>query len=116
MVSLLSAVRDIGRLREIYMVLVRHGFADVAERLGSGPKIVVAGVAATEVVAASPSPWWPRSGITASSSASALPGRAHALVVMGSGPSFVKLGQIASTRPDLLPEDWIIELKKLQTR
>jgi ubiquinone biosynthesis protein len=26
----------------------------------------------------------------------------------------VKLGQIASTRPDVLPADWIVELKKLQ--
>ena len=30
------------------------------------------------------------------------------------GPSFVKLGQIMSTRPDLIPEDILVELKKLQ--
>jgi Skp family chaperone for outer membrane proteins len=30
------------------------------------------------------------------------------------GPSFVKLGQILSTRPDLLPAVLIVELKKLQ--
>ena len=30
------------------------------------------------------------------------------------GPTFVKLGQVASTRPDLIPEDIISELKKLQ--
>jgi ubiquinone biosynthesis protein len=30
------------------------------------------------------------------------------------GPSFVKLGQIASTRPDVLPAEVILELKKLQ--
>lgn len=30
------------------------------------------------------------------------------------GPTFVKLGQILSMRPDLLPEDYIMELKKLQ--
>jgi ubiquinone biosynthesis protein len=36
------------------------------------------------------------------------------LVLMDLGPSFVKLGQIASTRPDLLPEEWVVELKKLQ--
>lgn len=30
------------------------------------------------------------------------------------GPTFVKIGQILSTRPDLLPEDFINEFKKLQ--
>lgn len=30
------------------------------------------------------------------------------------GPTFVKLGQIASTRADLLPADWVQEFKKLQ--
>lgn len=30
------------------------------------------------------------------------------------GPTFVKLGQIASTRPDIIPEDIIVEMQKLQ--
>ncbi len=30
------------------------------------------------------------------------------------GPAFVKLGQVLSTRPDLLPPDYIVELSKLQ--
>ena len=30
------------------------------------------------------------------------------------GPTFVKLGQVASTRPDLIPEDVIEELRRLQ--
>ena len=30
------------------------------------------------------------------------------------GPTFVKLGQILSTRQDLIPEDIVTELKKLQ--
>ncbi|OGQ34852.1 MAG: 2-polyprenylphenol 6-hydroxylase [Deltaproteobacteria bacterium RIFCSPLOWO2_01_FULL_42_9] len=30
------------------------------------------------------------------------------------GPTFIKLGQVASTRADLLPPDWLEELKKLQ--
>ena len=30
------------------------------------------------------------------------------------GPTFVKLGQILSTRPDLIPPEWANEFKKLQ--
>lgn len=30
------------------------------------------------------------------------------------GPTFIKLGQILSTRPDLIPSDWTAELAKLQ--
>jgi len=36
------------------------------------------------------------------------------LVLTELGPSFVKLGQILSTRPDLIPEEIIDELQKLQ--
>jgi ubiquinone biosynthesis protein len=32
------------------------------------------------------------------------------------GPTFVKLGQILSTRPDLVPPEWANEFKKLQDR
>ncbi|WP_304335207.1 AarF/UbiB family protein, partial [Conchiformibius steedae] len=32
------------------------------------------------------------------------------------GPIFVKLGQVLSTRPDLLPPDYALELAKLQDR
>jgi len=106
MVSLLSAVRDIGRLREIYVVLVRHGFADLAQRLGFG-----GGKASNDADEAIPDSEHrrgerERKGVT-------LAERVR-LVVMDLGPSFVKLGQIASTRPDILPAEWIVELKKLQ--
>ena len=36
------------------------------------------------------------------------------LTLQDLGPSFIKLGQIISTRPDLIPDDVITELKKLQ--
>lgn len=32
------------------------------------------------------------------------------------GPTFIKFGQILSTRPDLLPNDYILELSKLQDK
>ena len=32
------------------------------------------------------------------------------------GPTFIKCGQVLSTRPDLIPQDWADELKKLQDR
>ncbi len=34
--ALVTAVRDIGRLREIYSVLAHHGFGQFAQRLGWG--------------------------------------------------------------------------------
>ncbi|MEZ4443496.1 MAG: AarF/UbiB family protein [Polyangiaceae bacterium] len=109
MVSLLSAVRDMGRLREIYVVLVRHGFGELAQRLGIGgnktDKALPEGVPSI--------PPEERKRGEAEKSKHSLAERVR-LVAMDLGPSFVKLGQIASTRPDILPEEWITELKKLQ--
>ena len=36
MVSIVHAARDIGRLRDISTVLVRHGFGEVVRRVGLG--------------------------------------------------------------------------------
>jgi ubiquinone biosynthesis protein len=122
MVSLLGAVRDLDRLRQIYVVLVRHGFGELAQRLGFGKRgkaafaigDAAAGEAAEAVGAVD-------DAVPASEAARGederkrigLPERVR-LVAMDLGPSFVKLGQIASTRTDILPGPWIVELKKLQ--
>ena len=103
MVSIISAVRDLNRLTEIYGVLAKHGFGEIVQRVsgkpaGQGPDVVSFG---TEDGQASTRPNISR------------PARAR-LALMDLGPSFVKLGQIASTRTDLLPPEWIVELKKLQ--
>jgi len=38
------------------------------------------------------------------------------MVLEALGPTFIKIGQILSTRPDLIPAEWAEELKKLQDR
>jgi ubiquinone biosynthesis protein len=110
MVSLLSAVRDIGRLREIYVVLVRHGFGELAQRLGFGAKPATDDGQLTALPSVPPED---KKRGEAEKSKHSLAERVR-LVTMDLGPSFVKLGQIASTRPDILPDTWIAELKKLQ--
>lgn len=93
MVSIVHAARDIGRVRDISGVLARYGFGEVLNRIGFGPK-------------------------RSEPSAPAAGGGAWAtrlrMALEELGPSFVKLGQIVSTRSDILPADLISELTKLQ--
>jgi ubiquinone biosynthesis protein len=121
-VSIVSAVRDLGRLRQIYVVLVRHGFGELAQRLGLGakkPKVAALPAGAPDEatspddVVLDPVPEAEAKRGEEERQKISLAARVR-LVLMDLGPSFVKLGQIASTRPDVLPADWIAELKKLQ--
>ena len=118
---LVSAVRDLGRLREITTVLVRHGFGEVVARVGFGRKRAApqkaaelpakaSGDAAEGAIELSPDEL--ARGEEARGRMSL--GERVRLVLQDLGPSFIKLGQIASTRNDLLPPDVITELKKLQ--
>ncbi len=95
MPSVITAFRDLERLREIALVLTRHGFGEVLQRIGL--EAVVAGRGATE-------------GEYRTHSL----GQRLRFVLQDLGPSFVKLGQIASTRADLLPAEVITELEVLQ--
>jgi ubiquinone biosynthesis protein len=92
MAFILDTVRDLGRLREIAGVLARHGFGELLQRTGLGGLVP---------------------GRRAESSEPGLAVRVR-LVLEELGPSFVKLGQLMSTRADLLPADVISELKRLQ--
>lgn len=100
MVSLFSTVRDIERLRQIVVVLGRHGFGEIVQRTGLGRAVRKQGES-------EPPP--PRSD-----TASIKVGARIRMVLEDLGPSFVKLGQILSTRSDLIPADIIAELKLLQ--
>jgi len=93
--TILNTVKDLDRLRQIVAVLAKHGFGEVVTRTGLG--------SLANVVRRKKDP----------APKVALPERVR-LVLQDLGPSFIKLGQIASTRPDLLPQDIVDELKKLQ--
>ena len=94
MPSVITAFRDLDRLRQIAVVLARHGFGEVVQRIGLDDLMI--GAARPDDLRAQSI------------------GERLRLVLQDLGPSFVKLGQIASTRADLLPEDVIAELKVLQ--
>lgn len=110
MVSIVHAKRDIGRLREISTVLVRYGFGEVVARLGlsRGRRSKESSVpphGAEELPEPLAGPDSNEKGAFAVR---------FRRVLEALGPSFIKLGQIASTRADLLPPELIAELKKLQ--
>lgn len=116
MVSVLSAVRDLGRLREISSVLVRHGFGEIVARAGFGRTKKKDKGATDEAPASIDAPEIPSEELAKGEEEKkriSLPERAR-LVLQDLGPSFIKLGQIASTRTDVLPAELIVELKKLQ--
>src|SRR6478672_9226294 len=91
-----KAVKNVQRLRQILVVFVKHGFADVVQRMDLGKFIPG------------------RLGAFAESQADkTLPERLR-LAFEELGPTFVKLGQLLSSRSDLLPEAYIDEFTKLQ--
>lgn len=96
----LSAARDLGRLHEIATVLIRWGFGDIVNRLGMARILERAGKVLH---------WKDMQTIAELSPAERL---CHAMEELG--PTFVKLGQVLSTRMDLFPEDWIRAFEKLQ--
>jgi ubiquinone biosynthesis protein len=117
-ISVVSAVRDLGRLREITSVLVRHGFGEVVARAGFGrkPRKGTASDPPPSGRGADDAPEISTDELAKGEEEKTRTSTAERirLVLQDLGPSFIKLGQIASTRPDLLPPDVIVELKKLQ--
>nr|MBC7244937.1 AarF/ABC1/UbiB kinase family protein [Chloroflexota bacterium] len=89
---------DIVRLRHIAEVLLRNGLGFLAEQLDLARFL----------------PPWRRRNIAPENEVSkySIPERVrHTLEELG--PTFIKLGQMLSTRPDLLPQEYIEELSKL---
>jgi ubiquinone biosynthesis protein len=91
-------VRHLRRYQEIAQVLFQHGFENIIALLGLRSLLTV-----------------PMRMVGRPLAESRLSTAEHLrLAAEELGPTFVKLGQILSTRPDLLPPDFLRELAKLR--
>ncbi len=95
-----EAIHDLNRLREVSSVIARHGFGAYLERVRLGS----AAPRPAPAPGSKPSPP-PSDGRNAA--------RFRQMLV-DLGPTYVKLGQLLSSRPDILPPPWIVELSVLQ--
>ncbi len=92
-----EAFQDLNRVRQIAVIAGRHGFADLLDRSGLWARL-----GGREVVEQTPESR--RESVA----------RRFRLVLSELGPTFIKLGQVLSTRADLLPAEFIEELATLQ--
>jgi len=90
-------LQDLNRLRQIATIAARHGFADLLDRAG-----VFRLIGRRDPVEPAPDT---RAASTA---------RRFRRMLEDLGPTFVKLGQVLSTRADLLPSEFVFELRLLQ--
>src|ERR671918_493471 len=90
------AVRQLGRISEIAQVAAKHGFGHFFETHGPGAVRSRRGRGVDPALEGSPR------------------GRRLREMLDELGPTFVKFGQLLSTRPDVVPPDIVFELKALQ--
>jgi ubiquinone biosynthesis protein len=97
-----STTRSISRLSEIAQVMVRHGFGYFLEAHKLSD--LLPGRSAEDRLA----------NVAAEHGAASARGQHLREVLDELGPTFVKFGQLLSTRPDVVPPDIVIELRALQ--
>ena len=98
-IKLHLAYKNIRRLRDIISVFVKHGFHPFMKKLRLTGLVSV--------------PLRLRGGRIAREQELSTPVRVR-LAMEELGPSFIKLGQILSTRPDIIPDEYLTEFLKLQ--
>ncbi len=96
-------IRNAKRLAEIVRVLARHGFGELVARLHLLDAIPARLAAGLRLTPDSPS-------------VQASRGERLRAALVELGPTYVKLGQVLSTRPDLIPPDICADLETLQDR
>src|ERR1700758_578906 len=96
------ATRNLGRLSEIAQAMVRHGFGYLLETHKLTD--LLPGRSADARLAAA----------AAESGSASLRGQHLRELLEELGPTFVKFGQLLSTRPDVVPPDIAAELRALQ--
>lgn len=91
-------IRHIKRYRDVAKVLARHGFGFFVEEIGLLHMLSLPKRLFTETEEMDPMSV----------------GERIRLVIEELGPTYIKIGQIASTRADIIPQDILCELEKLQ--
>lgn len=89
--------KNIGRIKQISTVFAKHGFQELMGKLGFGRFI-------------------PERYKTSEAEAKFTAPERLRMALEELGPTFIKLGQLLSSRSDLLPEPYVRELSKLQDR
>jgi ubiquinone biosynthesis protein len=99
MPTILQTFRHLRRYQQIGRVLTRYGFGHILTQLGIGRALI---------------PRLERLRFSSAEILRATPAERVRMVIEELGPTFIKLGQILSTRGDVVPPDLIHELEKLQ--
>jgi ubiquinone biosynthesis protein len=101
-----EAIQDLNRLRQIVVIAARHGFGAYFDQTRLGELL---GSREAEEV---------RRAAAGAEPAGEGPDRRTAQrfrqLLLDLGPTFIKLGQLLSSRPDMLPSHWVDELSELQ--
>jgi ubiquinone biosynthesis protein len=99
MPTIFQTVRHLRRYQQIGRILTRYGFGHILTQLGIGRALI---------------PGLEKLRFSSSEILRATPAERVRMVIEELGPTFIKLGQILSTRGDVLPVDLTRELEKLQ--
>ena len=99
MPTILQTFRHLRRYQQIGRILTRYGFGYILTQLGIGRAIT---------------PGLEKLRFSSSEILRATPAERVRMAIEELGPTFIKLGQILSTRSDIVPPEYTRELEKLQ--